>query len=112
MKWAPVIERLLWQCYYRIFSFISYHAPVDESYQAAESLTETKGGEVYWVIPDRIFRWDNVQISPGIKITVWFFGSALRRKNTVMVRRGFWSLYLIDVYVKRMAKALKVEKKG
>lgn len=111
-KWIPVIERLLWQCFYRILSFISYHAPIDESYQAAQSLSGTKGGEVYWVIPDRVFRWDNVEFSPGLKISVWFFGSALRRKNTVMVRRGWWTFYLLDVYVKRMARALALEKKG
>lgn len=105
-KWVPVIDRLLWQAYYRILSFISYHAPIDESYEASKSLSGTRGGEVYWVIPNRVFRWDNVEISPGIKLTVWFFGSALRKKNTVMVRRGWWALYLFDTYVKTLAKTL------
>ena len=105
-KWVPVIDRLLWQCYYRILSFISFHGPVDEAYQAAKKLSETKGGEVYWVIPDRVFRWDNVEISPGIKMKIWFFGSAIRRKNTVMARRAWWALYLFDPYVKTLARTL------
>ena len=107
MKWVPVIDNLLWQVYYRILSFISFHGPVDEAYQAAKLLSETKGGEVYWVIPDRVFRWDDVEVSPGITMKVWFLGSAIRRKNTVMFRRGWWALYLWDPYVKSVARALR-----
>jgi len=112
IKWVPVIDKLLWQTYYRILSFISFHAPIDEAYQAAKLLSETKGGNVYWVIPDRVFRFDDVEISPGIRMKVWFFGSAIRRKNTVMARRGWWSLYLLDVYVKTLARTLGTLKGG
>lgn len=111
-RWIPVIDRLLWQAYYRILSFISFHAPVGESYQAAQELSGTRGGEVYWVVPDRVFRWDDVEVSPGIRMTVWIFGSALRGKNSVIARRGFWALYLFDTYVKGMARVLRVEKEG
>jgi len=105
-RWVPVIDRLLWQAYYRILSFISYHGPIDESYQAAKFLSGTKGGEVYWVVPDRVFRWDNVEISPEITMKVWFFGSAVRRKNTVMCRVGWFKAYIIETAI----RALRLEK--
>lgn len=92
--WVPVIDRLLWQCYYRILSFISYHAPIDESYEAVNVLARERGGDVHWVIPGRVFRWDGLTLSPGITMSVWFFGSAIRRKNTVMARVGWWSLWI------------------
>lgn len=94
LKWAPIIEKLLWQNYYRILSFISFHGPISESYVAATSLIPQLGGNIFWVVENRIFRWDNVEISPGITMTVWFFGGP---RNTVMARRGWWSLYLFDV---------------
>ncbi|TRZ51724.1 MAG: hypothetical protein D4S01_04225 [Dehalococcoidia bacterium] len=103
-RWVPVIDKLLWQVYYRILSFISFHAPIDEAYSAAKHLSETKGGAVYWVMPDRVFRFDNIEISPGIRLDVYFFGSASRRKNVVMFRRGWWSLYIIDTAIKTLVK--------
>lgn len=105
-KWIPVIDHLLWQVYYRVLSFVSFHGPVDEAFKACIKLKEAKGGSVYWVLPKRAFRWDDVEVSPGIKMTVWFFGSAVRRKNTVMCRRGWWAMYLFDPYVKTLAKVM------
>jgi len=107
-RWVPVIDRLLWQVYYRILSFISYHGPIDEAYQAANFLSGTKGGEVYWVVPQRVFRWDNVEISQGIMMKVWFFGSAIRHKNTVMCRVGWFKAYILETVI----ETLRVEKKG
>jgi len=105
MKWVPVVDRLLFQCYYRVLSFISIHAPVDEVVKAAQYLAvEKRKGKVYWVIEGRVARWDNVEVFPGITMTVWIFGSKIRRKNTVMARRGWWALYLFDTYVKALAK--------
>jgi hypothetical protein len=97
-RWVPVVERLLWQCYYRILSFVSFPAPVDEVFLAAEFLSTRDlfplGGSVKWVVPDRIFVWDEVEFSPGLMMDVWFMGSALRRKNTAMARGQWWKLYL------------------
>jgi hypothetical protein len=101
-KWVPVISRLLWQCYYRLLSFVSYHGPIDESYEAAKYLSIEKmgeqvyGGDVYWVVEGHVFRWDNVEVSPGITMSLWFVGSAVLRKNTIMARRGWWSLYMLQ----------------
>lgn len=99
-KWVPVIDRLLWQCYYRIFSFISFHGPIDEAYEAASILARERGGEVYWVAEGRVFRWDSVTVSPDITMNVWFFGSGIRRRNTVMARVGWWKLWVVEAAVK------------
>jgi len=106
-KWIPVIDGLIKQCYYRVLSFISWHGPVDEAYLAAKELAETKrGGRVYWVLKGRVFRWDDLEVYPGIKMSVWCFGGKIRRKNTVMARVGWWKLYLIDMAVKGIASVM------
>jgi hypothetical protein len=102
-RWVPVIDHLLWQTYYRILSFISFHGPIDEAYQAAQYLSQTRGGEVYWVVRDRVFRWDNVEVSKDIKMNVWFLGSAMRRKNTVMARVGWWTMWILSETLKARA---------
>lgn len=97
-KYVPVIDHLLWQAYYRVLGFISFPAPVDESFQAVQNLSEQLGGKVYWVptLEGRVFRWDDVEFSPGLKMGLWFVGSKIRGKNTVMCRRGWWTLYLTE----------------
>lgn len=105
--WVPIIDQLIWQVYYRILSFISYHGPIDEAYEATKILTGKRGGEVYWVVPDRVFRWDSVTVSPGIKINIWFMGSALRRKNTCMARVGWWTLWILSETLKARAEILE-----
>ena len=107
-KAVYVIDSLVVQCYYRVLSFISFHFGIDDAFRAAQYLAETKrGGTVYWVVERAgIARWDDVEVFPGIRITIWLFGSKLRRKNTVMARRGWWALYLWDVNVKRLARVL------
>jgi len=101
-RWVPVADALVLQAYYRVLSFVSMHAPVDQAFQAIKHLAETKrGGTVYWVVEPYVAKWDNLEVFPGIKMTLWVFG---RKRNTVYARRGWWALYLLDVQVKRLAK--------
>jgi len=96
MKWVPVVEALLRQAYYRVLSFVSFHASIDESVKAIEYLTSTKGmGKIYPVIPGRVYRWDGAEVFPGITMNVWVFGSPTRKKNTVYARVGWWTLTLL-----------------
>jgi len=100
-KWIPVCDALVLQAYYRVMSFVSIHAPVREVFEAVKHIAETKrGGKVYWVVEGRVARWDNLEVFPGIKMTLWIFG---RQRNTVYARRGWWTLYLFDVAVKSLA---------
>jgi len=109
MKWVAPLDNIIFQAWYRVLSFVSLHAPINEVYEAARYIAENKrGGNVYWVIPDRAARWDDLDVNPpyGVKMTVWIFGSAIRKKNSVVARRGFWALYLFDPYVKALARTL------
>ncbi len=102
LKWVPVADSLVLQAYYRVLSFVSMHAPVDQVFQAIKYIAETKrGGEVYWVVEPRVAKWENLEVYPGIKMTLWVFG---RNRNTVYARRGWWALYLLNVQVKRLAR--------
>lgn len=100
-KAANVMNELLKQAYYRILSFISFHFGVEDAYLAAQWLAENvRGGQVYWVVEGKIARWDNIEVFPSIFMNIWFFGG---NKNTVMARRGWWALYLLEVYVKALS---------
>ena len=100
-----MLDALVVQCYYRILSFVSYHFGIDASFKAAEHLAETKrGGKVYWIVEGRVARWDDVEVFPGVRITIWLFGSEIRQKNSCLARRGFWALYLFDAAVKSLAR--------
>jgi hypothetical protein len=107
-KWKPVIEHLLWQSYYRVLSFVSFPAPVGEAYLAAQSLSEQLGGKVYWRLEGRVFQWNDAEFSPGLKINVLFFGSAVRGKNTVMTRRNWRGMYLYEPIITLMVAHLRV----
>lgn len=106
-KWTSILDNLIFQAYYRVLSFVSIHAPVSEVFEVAKHIAETKrGGKVYWVVEPRIAKWENLDVNPpfGMKMTVWLFGSHVRGKNTVITRRGWWSFYLFDAYVKSLAR--------
>jgi len=104
-KWVEPCDRLLYQCWYRVLSFISIHAPVWEVKKALEKVAEKRGGKVYWVVRNRVGRYEDFEVFPGIKMSIWFFGGR-RGKNTVFARVGWWKLYLIDVLSKMTAKVL------
>jgi len=94
-KWVPVVTALLKQAYYRVLSFVSFHAPIDDAVKAIEHVVETEHmGKIYPVIPGRVYRWDGAEVFPGILMNVWVFGSPTRKKNTVYARVGWWTLTL------------------
>jgi len=106
-RWIPVADALVLQAYYRVLSFVSFHGPIDEAIQAVKYIAKTKrGGTVYTVVPDRVYRWDGVEVYPGIKMNLWVWGSPLRRKNTVYGRVGFWTLTLMTEALRARAKRL------
>lgn len=109
LKWVKPLDNIVFQAWYRVLSFVSLHAPITETYKAAKYIARTKrGGSVYWVLKDRVARWDDLDVNPPHKLTmtVWLFGSPIRGKNSVVARRGFWALYIWDPYVKTLARTL------
>lgn len=95
-----MIMYLLNQAYYRQLGIVAIHAPVDEVYKAVEELAAEHGGVAYWAhdrTEGHAFRWDGIEMFPDIPpMNLWFFGGKRRRENTVMVRRGWWAMYIID----------------
>jgi len=106
MKWVLPLDNIVFQAWYRVLSFVSLHAPINEVFEAAKYVAENKrGGNVYWVVEPKVFRWDDLDVNPpqGLKMTAWLFGGP---KNTVLCRRGWWALYLADIQVKHVARVL------
>jgi len=106
-KWIAPADALVIQAYYRVLSFVPFHAPIDEAIQAVKYIAETKrGGIIYPVIEGCVYRWDGVEVWPGIRINLWVFGSGIRRKNTVYGRVGWWTLWIFTEALRARAKRL------
>jgi hypothetical protein len=106
-RWIPVADALVLQAFYRVLSFVSFHAPINEAIHAVKKIAETKrGGTIYTVIPERVYRWDGLEVYPGIRMNLWVFGSPTRRKNTVYARVGWWTLTLMTEALRARAKRL------
>ena len=95
-KWIPVADALVLQAYYRTLGMVSMHAPIDQIYPAIQEISSTKrGGDIHWVVQDRVARWDNLEVYPGVTMSLYIFGSPIRKKNTVYTRVGFWQSYIL-----------------
>jgi hypothetical protein len=103
LKWGSLIERMLITSYYRVLSFVSLHAPIGEIYTACKYMSENTpySGKVYYLVPQRVFNWDEVAVNrnPDYPVTMNLrvFGSPLRGKNTVFTRIGWYKMYVTDV---------------
>jgi len=105
MRWVEPLDNLVFQAWYRVLSFVSIHAPIEEVFQAAQYIAQNRtslfdpprGGDVFWVVPGFVARWENLDVNPphGVKITIWMSGNS-KGKNTVLSRVGWWTLYLFD----------------
>jgi hypothetical protein len=102
LKWGSLVERMLITSYYRVLSFVSLHAPINEVYEACKYMSENTpyAGSVYYLVPRRLFNWDEIVVNrnPNYPVTMNLrvFGSPIRGKNTVFVRASWWKLYVVD----------------
>jgi hypothetical protein len=99
--YQDIIDRAVFQVYYRQLGTVALHFGVNTSFPACQYLADrSRGGKVSWVVPGAFGQWDGLQVTPGYSdsplMSLWFFGSAYLQKNTVFVRKGFWTLYLPD----------------
>lgn len=96
--WVPVVDSILFQVFYRTLGTASLHGSILDIYKACEYISATKRkGTLYWVVEHRIANWENLEVSPGITMTIRIFGSEIHHKNTVLLRKGFFTSYLIDL---------------
>jgi|GEM_PF-5558216 len=97
IAWANIIERILFQVFYRNLGMVSLHVPIKVAVQSIDYLVRTKGyGDWKWLLTNRALVWENVPIDSVMKIHIYVFGSKLRQQNTVLVRQGFWRLWFIE----------------
>lgn len=103
-KAVEVMDYLLKQTYYRVLSFVSFHFPIEDAYKAAQQLKTKRGGDVYWIVEGKVARWDELEVFPEVYMTIWFFGG---QKNTVMARRGWWAMYVLETSLAILETAIK-----
>jgi hypothetical protein len=114
MRWVEPLDNLVFQCWYRVLSFVSIHAPIQEVYQAAQYIAANiRGGTLYWVVKDYVARWENLDINPpyGIYITIWLSGLS-NGKNTILCRVGWWTLYVFQSMGRAQNRIITLESRG
>jgi len=93
-RWIPGADALVVQTWYRVLGAVSIHAPVKEVYDAIQrGIVPRRGGKLQWVRDGTLARWDDLEVWPGVKMSIWILGGTLGR-NTAYVRMGWWTLYL------------------
>lgn len=89
--WASFVEQVIYQCYFRYATWAFLPANIDRIYEAAQSLQETRGGEMSWSSPHRVIRWEDYEIAPDVKMDLWIVG--LRSgKVSLFLRGGWWQV--------------------
>lgn len=96
---AAVIDQILLQTWYRQLGMVAVHYGIAKAHAAAEWLAANgRGGSVRWLVPGRVALWSGIQVTPGVAgsplMNVYLLGAALTQWNTVVVRQGFWELYI------------------
>lgn len=95
-KWIPGADSLVTQAWYRVLGVVSIHAPINEVFQAIqEGLLPKRGGQLYWVREGRLARWEDLEVWPGVRMSIWILGQRVAN-NTAYLRIGWWRLYLTD----------------
>jgi hypothetical protein len=98
LAWAPIVERIVFQVFYRQLGMVAIHCPIDVAAKAIDYLAREKGyGKWKWLLEGRALVWFDIPVDSALKIHAYVFGSKLRRQNTVFVRQGFWRMYVIEV---------------
>lgn len=96
---AGVLDGVLFQVYYRQMGIVAVNFGNDEVLAAAQWLSQNgRGGTVSRVGKGRLLQWNGVVVAPGVAgsplMDIWLVGGKYAQRNTVLVRKGFWSFYL------------------
>ena len=101
--WQYIVDRALWQVYYRLLGVVPVLAGFDTVVKACEWLAANeRGGTVSLVkaAPNRIAQWDDIAIAPDLPdsqtFSIWIIGlfENAPQKRSLLLRKGFWTLYL------------------
>jgi len=94
--WAPIIERIIFQVFYRQLGIVAIHCGITVAAKAIDMLCKKGYGKWRWLLKNRILVWYDVPIDSAAKVHVYVFGGKIRDANTVLVRQGFWRMYFIE----------------
>jgi len=94
-----VVDGVLFQVFYRQMGIVAVNFGTGDVYAAAEWLSQNgRGGTVSWLSAGRVVQWNGMAVAPGIDgsptMDIWLVGGAVTQRNTVLIRKGFWSFYL------------------
>jgi len=94
-----LLDSVIFQCWYRQLGIVSINIGTGRVYPAARYLAANgRGGSLSWVSTGRVMQWNDVVVAPGLPdspvVSMWLYGSAALQHNTVLTRKGFWSLDL------------------
>jgi hypothetical protein len=97
-----ILNSALFQVYYRQLGIVSLNFGINDIFTAATYLAANgRGGTVSWVALNRVAQWQGVIVAPGYSdsptIDLWLVGGQTFNKNTVLIRKGFWYLYLPNI---------------
>jgi hypothetical protein len=90
---AAFMDQVILQTVYRTLSFVPIPFSIADGYDAAVWLSQNgRGGTLTWKVPGSVFLWTKCIVAPGTggatTEDLWVFGGV---KNTVLVRRFFWT---------------------
>jgi len=100
--WAPIVERVTFQVFYRSLGMVALPAGIDIVSKAIDILSSKGMGTWKWLITDRVLVWQGIPVDSALKVHCYVFGSKYRPKNTVLVRQGFWRMYFFELGLKTL----------
>lgn len=99
--WAPIVERVTFQWFYRQLGMVNLPMGLDVISQAIDILVKEKGyGTWRWLVEGRALVWEDVPVDSIGKVHAYVVGGATRQKNSVFIRQGFWKMYFLETALK------------
>ena len=96
LEWKPIFERIVLQIFYRQLGMVSVPCPIAKSAEAIDLLCKEGYGNWRWLLDNRILIWENIPIDHAAKVHAYVFGSMKRQENSVIIRQGFWKMYIAE----------------
>jgi len=103
--WVPIIERIVWQVFYRQLGIVAIHCDIKVAAKAIDILCQKGYGNWKWLLEGRALVWQNIPINHAARVHAYVFGGKIRGANTVLVRQGFWRMYVIEAGLKVFDKS-------
>jgi hypothetical protein len=90
------MERIVFQVFYRQLGMVSVHCGISTAAQAIDTLCKKGYGSWKWLLQDRALVWQDIPVNGAAKVHAYVFGGKLRDQNTVIVRQGFYRMYVLE----------------